>query len=103
MASKVWEVAGCCKTTELEKEWQNTALVVSWVVDAWVKVPKKPYAKAWTRCSYKTKKDLQADRETALIPYAKEQVMSLVERKCGEGFVMTFNDDGVVAMDPMFP
>ena len=28
--------------------------------------------------------------------------MRLVERECGEDFLVTFNDDGVVGADPMF-
>ena len=78
-------------------------LCASWVIDAWDNVPEELCAKAWTRCGYKTKKELAADKETALIPSTKEKVMKLVESKCGEDLLMTFNDDGVAGADPTFP
>jgi hypothetical protein len=76
--------------------------LVSWVVEAWEKVPEEMCAKAWTACGYKTKQELAGDSSTSVVPYDTHQIGQLVERLCGQEALVNFNDSEMVDADPPF-
>ena len=76
--------------------------VESLVVQAWDRIAEDLCAKAWTDCGYKTKKQLEGDKEPVIVPYSDEQVGELVRHVWGENNFITFQDEVCVGADPMF-
>ena len=78
-------------------------LIASWIVEAWERVPEELCAKVWIACGYKTRKELEGDNETALVPWGKDKVGELATKLCGDDIFANSVDEADVGADPMFP